>query len=62
MFDEEARGDNGKKVQVRFPDEAGHDKLWEGIIVGALKDNSYRVFFIADHKISDIKHQLIQFC
>ena len=61
VFDDEARGVIGKKVQVPFPDEDGHDQLWEGIIVGALKDNGYRVFFIADHKISDIKHQPIQF-
>ena len=45
VFDEEAGAVIGKEVQVCFPDEAVHDQLWEGIIVGALKDNSYRVFF-----------------
>ena len=37
-------------------------QLWEGIIVGAPKENSYLVFFVVDHEISDIKHQLTQFC
>ena len=52
MFDEEAGGIIGKKVQLPFPDEA----------VGSLKDNSYPVLFVADHEISYIKHQFIQFC
>ena len=49
-------------MQVPFPDEADHDQLWEGIIVDAFKDNIYRAVFFADHEISDIEYQLIQFC
>ena len=37
-------------------------QLREGIIVGAPKENSYLVFFVVDHEISDIKHPLTQFC
>ena len=47
--------------QVPFPAKDGHIEMWDGIVVGTV-GNCYRVFFVDDSEISDIKHQLIQFC
>ena len=59
--DDEDDGVIGKKVQVPYPAKDGQAEMWDGIVVGTV-GNCYRVFFVDDSEISDIKHQLIQFC
>lgn len=40
---------------------SGSEKLWDGIIVQKLQDWKYRVFFLDDQEIADVK-SAIQFC